>query len=359
MATNSNILSFTYDGSPVFYTLNTVLGVQHNETSASTASTLAEYTLGKDISPLISMRRLLNNMGAKGHITSISAIPTVSASSDMSMMFAFNESLSAIDITSLEIVSSGVTDMSQLFQDDKSITSLDLNTLCTSAVTNMNSMFSFCKSLSSITGNVHYEDKTITASPIDITYIDMRNVSNANYMYAACDNLTTFDHRYDNTMTGLTSIKGMFYHSGFESIYFPEDDSIQYLKKVKSYYNVFNKCTQLKNLIFRGVGTNESALTLYMGDCTGLTDASIIDLSDHSYDRTSYASACTITFSERNDLENLPADLNTSLCNLLDKKYIVYFGHKLFSKTADYSQYSGENVTVKYTVVKDKIVTNP
>ena len=102
MATNSNILSFTYDGSPVFYTLNTVLGVQHNETSASTASTLAEYTLGKDISPLISMRRLLNNMGAKGHITSISAIPTVSASSDMSMMFAFNESLSAIDITSLE-----------------------------------------------------------------------------------------------------------------------------------------------------------------------------------------------------------------------------------------------------------------
>ena len=65
MATNSNILSFTYDGSPVFYTLNTVLGVQHNETSASTASTLAEYTLGKDISPLISMRRLLNNMEPK------------------------------------------------------------------------------------------------------------------------------------------------------------------------------------------------------------------------------------------------------------------------------------------------------
>jgi surface protein len=136
---------------------------------------------------------------------------------DMNSMFYRCSSLTELDLSSFN--TSYVTDMSSMFQECSSLTSLDLSNFDTSNVTNMSSMFSSCYSLTSLdlsSFNTSYvtdmssmfqECSSLTS--LDLSNFDTSNVTNMNHMFQVCKSLPALDVSHFNT-SNVTTMRCMF-----------------------------------------------------------------------------------------------------------------------------------------------------
>ena len=111
---------------------------------------------------------------------------------DMNWMFSYCRSLTSLDLTGWD--TSNVTSMSSMFYGCSVLTSLDLTPLDTSKVTNMNSMFSICSGLTSL----------------DLTPLDTSNVTSMVEMFHYCSGLTSLDLTPLDT-SKVTNMYQMFY----------------------------------------------------------------------------------------------------------------------------------------------------
>ena len=92
---------------------------------------------------------------------------------DMNYMFQYCSSLTSLDLSTFN--TSNVTDMSGMFQYCNALTSLDLSGFNTSNVTDMSSMFYGCRALTSL----------------DLSGWNTSNVTNMSNMFNDCDSLKT------------------------------------------------------------------------------------------------------------------------------------------------------------------------
>lgn len=110
---------------------------------------------------------------------------------NMSSMFKYCKGLTAIDLSFLD--TSNVTDMSNMFNGCNSLTNLDLSSLETSKVTDMGYMFAGCSNLTSL----------------DLSSLDTANVHDMNNMFAYCKGLVSLDLS-SLDMNNVTVISRMF-----------------------------------------------------------------------------------------------------------------------------------------------------
>ena len=144
-----------------------------------------------------------------------------------------------------------------MFADCERLTSIDLSKLDMSNVTNMSLMFYFCSGLTSI----------------DLSKLDMSNVTSMNQMFYCCSNLTSVDLSGLNT-SNVISMSSMFYGcSNLTSV----DLSGLNTSNVISMSGMFSGCRNLTSIDLSGLDTSNVTDMGYMfDDCEGLTS---IDLS--------------------------------------------------------------------------------
>ena len=114
-------------------------------------------------------------------------------------------------------------DMSALFSGYAKLKELNVGGLDTSDVTNMDSMFSDCSSLSDITGLENWDTSSVTnmnhmfsdcSSLSDITGLenwDTSSVTNMNHMFAICRSLSDITALKDWDTSSVTDMQYMFY----------------------------------------------------------------------------------------------------------------------------------------------------
>ena len=107
----------------------------------------------------------------------------------------------------------------------KTITGLEY--LNTEKVTNMNRLFAYCSSLTSL----------------DVTHFNTAKVTNMNSMFESCSSLTSLDVTYFNT-ANVTGMNNMFYSCSALTTIYASDNFVT--DKVEYSYNMFYDCTSLK-----------------------------------------------------------------------------------------------------------------
>ena len=149
-----------------------------------------------------------------------------------------------------------VTNMDSMFYGCSSLTSLDLSTWHTSNVTCMNYMFHNCSSLTSL----------------DVSKFDTSNVTYMVYMFYGCSSLTSLDvSKFDTSK--VTDMHGMFYNcSALTSLDVSKFDT----SKVTDMPNMFNSCRKLTSLDLSGWDTSKVTNMDYMFYyCRALTSLDI------------------------------------------------------------------------------------
>ena len=94
---------------------------------------------------------------------------------NMNVMFSSCKSITSINLSSFD--TSNVTNMSNMFYYCSGLTSIDVSNWDTSSVTTMNSMFSGCTGLTTL----------------DLSSFDTSSVTNTGAMFSGCSNITTLD----------------------------------------------------------------------------------------------------------------------------------------------------------------------
>ena len=110
---------------------------------------------------------------------------------DMEAMFSFCESLTSVDVSGFD--TSNVTNMASMFYYCKSLTSVDVSGFDTSKVTDMGWMFDGCRSLTSV----------------DVSGFDTSKVTNMRWMFNECRSLTSVDVSGFDT-SNVTNMRSMF-----------------------------------------------------------------------------------------------------------------------------------------------------
>lgn len=156
------------------------------------------------------------------------------------------------------ICDSGVTDMRSIFSNCKSLTTLDVSNFDTSKVTSMNSMFSSCQSLNTLDlsnfDTINLTDMSSMFSfcqkltTLDLSNFITINVTDMNRMFFICSNLTTLNLSNFNT-SNVTDMTRMFYSC----------DSLTTVK-------VINCDESTKNKILTRLQTDLSSYTWTLGD---------------------------------------------------------------------------------------------
>lgn len=136
---------------------------------------------------------------------------------DMSSMFDYCRNLTTLDLSSFD--TSAVTNMSGMFFYCSRLTTLDLSNFDTSAVTDMSSMFSQCYVVTSLDLS-NFDTAAVTnmhemfyycqnLSTLDISNSDTSSVTNTDYMFYYCSNLTSIigTHTLEEVQAG--TIKAM------------------------------------------------------------------------------------------------------------------------------------------------------
>ena len=181
----------------------------------------------------------------------------------MNFMFA-GIAKKTLDLTNF--VTSNVTNMQGMFSSCRSLTSLDVSNFDTSKVTDMNSMFSYCYTLTSL----------------DVSGWNTSKVTTMSYMFYGCQSLTSLDV------------------SNFDT------------SKVTDMRSMFSYCYTLTNLIFGSkwgtqTSTEANALTLDLSTIGSSKSYKLTDETYNSmltmYDRASNGlTTMTIKFSKSHNL---------------------------------------------------------
>ena len=174
---------------------------------------------------------------------------------DMGSMFSRCRNITSLDLSGWDV--SNVTDMFDMFSGCISLTSLDLSGWNTSKVTDMTEMFSRCRSLTSL----------------DVSGLDTSNVKYMVYMFEFCDSLTSLNLSSFVT-SSVISMASMF--SGCEKLT-SLDLSSWDVSNVTNMVGMFDGCISLTELNLSGWNPrNVTGMEGMFADCSSLTS---LDLS--------------------------------------------------------------------------------
>ena len=182
-------------------------------------------------------------------IEGIENLNTVNVTNINSMFYACS-SLTSLDLSKFD--TQKVTDMSYMFSGCYKLTLLNLSKFNTQNVTSMNEMFSGCSGLTSL----------------DLSKFDTQNVTGMYGMFSGCSGLTSLDLSNFNTQN-VKGMTHMFYAcSGLTSLDLPKFDT----QKVTDMSDMFSGCSKLILLDLSKFNTQN---VTYMSDmfngCSALT----------------------------------------------------------------------------------------
>ena len=143
---------------------------------------------------------------------------------NMDRMFYYCSSLTSLDVSNFN--TANVTDMSNMFYNCSGLTSLDVSNFNTANVTNMGYMFSGCRGLTSL----------------DVSNFNTSNVTNMGYMFSGCSGLTSLDVSNFNT-ENVTDMGGMF--SGCYNLKTINSGEGWTTEKVTESQYMFSECSNL------------------------------------------------------------------------------------------------------------------
>lgn len=189
--------------------------------------------------------------GFKGGSIDLSNFNT-SDVTNMNSMFRDCSSLTSLDLSSFN--TSKVTNIASLFNSCRSLTSLDLSNFNTSKVTDMGGVFYGCSSLTSLdlsnfdTTNVinmnSIFDSCSSLTSLNVNNFNTSKVTNMSRMFSSCSSLTSLDLS-NLTATSLTSANMMFYNCLYiTSINLSNFENT----KTVSVSQMFQYCSRLSNL---------------------------------------------------------------------------------------------------------------
>ena len=189
--------------------------------------------------------------GFKGSSIDLSSFNTSNVT-NMNSMFRDCSSLTSLDLSSFN--TSKVTNMASLFNSCRSLTSLDLSNFNTSKVTDMGGVFYGCSSLTSLdvsnfdTTNVinmnSIFDSCSSLTSLDVNNFNTSKVTNMGRMFSSCSSLTSLDVS-NLTATSLTNANMMFYNC----LYITSIDLSNFENtKTVSVSQMFQYCSRLSNL---------------------------------------------------------------------------------------------------------------
>ena len=174
---------------------------------------------------------------------------------DMGSMFSRCRNITSLDLSGWDV--SNVTDMFDMFSGCISLTSLDLSGWNTSKVTDMTEMFGSCRSITSL----------------DVSGLDTSNVKYMVYMFQFCDSLTSINLSSFVT-SSVISMAGMF--DGCEKLT-SLDLSSWDVSNVTNMVGMFDGCSGLTELNLSGWNPrNVTGMEGMFADCSSLTS---LDLS--------------------------------------------------------------------------------
>ena len=166
-----------------------------------------------------------NEFKDNGDIVEVDVLVT-KAHTDLSWMFANCVKLTKINGMN-EWDTSNVTNMDSMFYKCSSLTALDLSNFDTSNVTNMNHMFGNCSSLTSL----------------NLSSFDTSNVTSMDSMFFCCENLTELDLSGFDT-SNVTTMMAMFsLCKNLTSLNMNNCD----VSNVTNTINILNGCSSLVN----------------------------------------------------------------------------------------------------------------
>ena len=173
---------------------------------------------------------------------------------NMQYMFSGCKSLTSLDVSGFN--TSNVTNMLSMFYDCSSLTSLDLSSFNTSNVPDMSYMFRYCSGLTSL----------------DLSGFDTHNVTNMLSMFQGCSALTSLDVSGFNT-SNVTNMLSMF--SGCKSLTSLDLKSFD-TSSVTCMGNMFSVCESLTSLDLSGFNTsNVTDMCEMFRSCSGLANLDV------------------------------------------------------------------------------------
>ena len=212
---------------------------------------------------------------------------------------------------------SKVTNMESMFSSCSSLTNLDLSNFNTSNVTNMRGMFNGCSSLVSL----------------DLNNFDTINVISMYGMFRDCSSLTSLNLSSFGT-SNVTRMGWMF--TGCTSL-ISLDLGVFNTSKVEDMYNMFHFCSSLTNLDLSSFNT--SKVTTMANMFTGCSSLTSLDLSSFN---TSKVTTMESMFSECSSLTSI--DLNSfNTSNVTNMHGMFDFCSSL--TILDLSSFNTSNVT--------------
>ena len=200
---------------------------------------------------------------------------------DMNSMFLGCSSLSSLDLTNFD--TGNVTDMSRMFRGCRDLTSLDVTNFNTEKVTDMSSMFQNCYDLTSLDVS-NFNTSKVTdmcwmffgchkLTSLNVSKFNTTEVTDMSDMFENCYALTSLDLTNFNTAK-VTDMKLLFANcSALESL----DLSMFNTENVTSMPSMFNGATKLKTLNVSNFNTEKVNNMGHMfANCPNLTS---LDLS--------------------------------------------------------------------------------
>ena len=184
---------------------------------------------------------------------------------NMSSMFCWCRRLKNLDLSHFN--TENVTSMYDMFcWCDIGLTTLDLSNFNTEKVRSMSSMFTYCRALESL----------------DISSFNTTNVTDMSHMFAYCNKLKSLDVTHFNTEK-VTMMYNMF--SGCSSLTSLDVSGFN-TKKAMMMSSMFSSCSGLTNLDVSSIST-ESATTLenMFAYCTNLKN---VDVSHFNTEKVAY-----------------------------------------------------------------------
>jgi surface protein len=283
-------------------------------------------------------------------ITGINNLKTDNVT-NMEYMFAYCSSLTSLDVTGFN--TQNVTDMSSMFRNCYGLTNLNVSGFNTQNVTDMGLMFSGCSGLTSLdvtgfnTQNVtnmrDLFERCSGLTSLDVTGFNTQNVTDMYGMFARCSSLTSLDVSGFNT-TNVTSMGIMFYYcSGLTSL----DVSGFNTSNVTDLSWMFSGCSSLTSLDVNGFDTsNATDISGLFEGCSSLTSLDVSNL------KTDNVTSMDEMFERCSGLTSLDVSaFNTS--NVTSMEYM--FGRCDGLTTLDLSTFNTANVTNMSNMFRENI----
>ena len=168
---------------------------------------------------------------------------------NMNSMFSNCPSLTSLDLSNFK--TQNVTDMTNMFIACYKLTSLDVSNFDTRNVTNMANMFYSCSNLTSL----------------DVSKFDTRNVTDMSYMFLGCGNLASLDVSNFDTRN-VTDMLSMFVSCrNLTSLDVSNFDT----QNVNRMVYMFGECYSLTSLDLSNFDTqNVASMDMMFGNCVNL-----------------------------------------------------------------------------------------